>query len=63
MERCSITISRTTSNVEDDYVGIEIFLNRQVIKLKLSMEEYAFLITGLGHVKAKVDRNYFKEKK
>lgn len=43
-----ITISRATSNVEDDYINIEIRADSKRIQCKMSMESYAFAISGLA---------------
>lgn len=43
-----ITISRATSNVEDDYMNIEIKTEKLRIRCKMSMKDYAFAISGLS---------------
>ena len=57
MEEGRITIGRTTSNMEDDYISVEVILNDQIIKLKMSLEKYALVVTGMGQIRVEVERN------
>jgi len=57
VEEGRITIGRTTSNMEDDYISVEVILNDQIIKLKMSLEKYALVVTGMGQIRVEVERN------
>lgn len=54
-----ITISRATSNVEDDYMNIEIRTEKVKIRCKMTMIDYAFAISGLSMQPIDVDLSNF----
>lgn len=57
MKNAMVTIGRTQSTNEDDYIGIEITdrdSRNRVIELSMTYEQFSQCITGLGYVDAKV---------
>ena len=63
MEDGKITITKRTSNIEQDYIFIHIEKDRKnVAKVKLSLEDFARAITGQGFVGCSIDaraRQYY----
>ena len=57
MKEGKLTIGRTTSNVENDYISIDLILPDRKIRLKLTLEEYGLVISGMGHVPIKIVQN------
>lgn len=45
-----MTISKVTSNTENDYINIEIIYGNQTIRGKMSLINYAKMISGLARV-------------
>ena len=43
-----ITISRATSNVEDDYITMDIAMDKKHIRVRMSMVDYGNAISGLA---------------
>jgi hypothetical protein len=57
MKNATVTIGRTQSTREDDFISIEIQdrdSRNRVIELSMTYEQFAKCITGLGYVDAKV---------
>ena len=58
-----VTVSRTTSNVEPEYISIKIkdADSKKRIKVKLSLENYALAITGTSFIPCTGETNFDKK--
>jgi hypothetical protein len=52
--KAKVTITKVTSNVEDDRVDIEIVMNKKHIRLKMNPYDFALCLLGLGRQEATV---------
>jgi hypothetical protein len=50
-----ITISRATSNFEDDYMNFDIAIGNKHIAMKMNMIDYANTISGLARQPIEID--------
>lgn len=58
-----ITISRTASNVESEYISVEIkdADSKRRIKVKLSLKDYALAVTGVSFIPCAGETNFDEE--
>lgn len=54
---CRLSIGKVQSNIEDSYIGMDIELPSQRIRLKLSAAEFGLAITGMSEVPVAVEIN------
>ena len=50
MKEGYVTMSRTSSNMGEDYVSIDVHCSTGQLKFEMSVEDFAYAITGLGHI-------------
>lgn len=49
-----VTISRSQSNLSDDYITMKVRYESKEIEATMTLEDFALAITGLGRVPAQI---------